>query len=624
MSKEIRNFRQSFKYMAKLLFRSYDPNQIVLFPQRIDEDIPGDSPVRIVSKVVDNLNLTAFHKLYHGVGRCAYHPRMMLKVIIYAYMNNIYSCRKIAEALQRDIHFIWLAGREKPDYITINRFRNRVKDEISNIFTQLVLLLAAKGLVSLDVEYVDGTKIESKANKYTFVWRKSVEKNRANLMEKIKNLLSQIDEVAAQDKVKSEEKVEFTPAELTSLTEELNTALSQLPNTKDNEEKKKRKEKQKQLKELKEHTNKLEEYNTKLDILGERNSYSKTDPDATFMHMKEDSMQSSVTKPGYNLQIAAYNQFITNFALFPNPTDTLTYIPFMKLFKERYGYYPSIEVADAGYGSQENYQFIEENKATAYVKYNHFYSEQRANYVPDPFRPQAFIYDEKGNYCTCPNGQRMEYIGRKEKKTGSGYTTYKSCFQSVSCEGCPLREQCIKGEGKGNKIIERNFQLEKYREKAYKLLTSEIGLKQQIRRNIEPEAIFGQMKYNMGYKRFRHVSKDKVNMDFAFFAIAFDLKKLIAKILKGGLERLFSYFSALKTFLNASANASVAFLAYFVHKSKKYCTLQIGVCGYFLGKRCAKNVFLGHFDTPPPHYCVSIGAGRAGLPTCLIIECRKH
>ena len=600
MSKEICNFGQSLKDMAKLHFRSYDPNQIVLFPQRIDENIPEDSPVRIVSKVVDKLDLTAFHKLYHGVGRCAYHPRMMLKVIIYAYMNNIYSCRKIAEALQRDIHFIWLAGREKPDYITINRFRNRVKDEISNIFTQLVLLLAAKGFVSLDVEYVDGTKIESKANKYTFVWRKSVEKNRANLMEKIRDLLSQIDDVAAQDKVKSEEKVEFTPDELTSLTEELNTALSQLPKTKDKEEKKKRREKQKQLKELKNHTNKLEEYNTKLDILGDRNSYSKTDPDATFMHMKEDSMNSSVTKPGYNLQIATHNQFITNFGLFPNPTDTLTYIPFMKSFKERYGHYPSIEVADAGYGSQENYQFIEENKATAYVKYNRFYSEQRANYQPDPFRPQAFTYDKEGNFCTCPNGHRMEYIGSKEVKTKNGYITHKACFQSVSCEGCPLRKQCIKGEEKGNKIIERNFQLEKYREQAFDLLTSEIGKKQQIRRNIEPEAVFGQTKYNMGYKRFRHVGKDKVNMDFAFFAIAFDLKKLIAKILKGGLERLFSYFSYVKNVLKRFCKCFCCFFSVFhTKKQKNAAHFKLECAAVFWGEGNARNVLLGHFDTPP-------------------------
>ena len=143
-----------------------------------------------------------FKKLFFSLspaGRCPYHPKMMLKVIIYAYMNNIYSCRKIEKHLLRDIHYIWLAGNEHPDFITINRFRNRVKEEINNVFTQLVLVLADKGFISLDVEYIDGTKIESKANKYTFVWRKTVERNRTRLMDKNRILLEQVDETIAQE-----------------------------------------------------------------------------------------------------------------------------------------------------------------------------------------------------------------------------------------------------------------------------------------------------------------------------------------------------------------------------------------------------------------------------------------
>ena len=186
--------------MAKIHFRPYTPNQTVLFPQRIDEDIAPDAPVRIVNAIVDSLDLDNFRRLYKGTGRCPYHPKMMLKAILYAYMNNVYSCRKIEQLLLRDIHYIWLAGYEKPDFITINRFRNRVKDEINNVFTQLVLILADKGFISLDVEYVDGTKIESKANKYTFVWRKSVERNRAKLMDKIRVHKEQVDECMAQER----------------------------------------------------------------------------------------------------------------------------------------------------------------------------------------------------------------------------------------------------------------------------------------------------------------------------------------------------------------------------------------------------------------------------------------
>mgnify|MGYP003461814789 CR=1 FL=1 len=152
--------------MAKIQFIPDMSKEMLLFPSRIDDDIAENAPVRIIDKVLDRIDISRILNLYHPKGRKAFNPRIMLKVIIYAYMNNVYSCRRIEELLKRDIHFIWLSGYCKPDFITINRFRNRVKDEISAIFTQLVVLLAGMGLGSLDVEYVDGTKIESKANKW--------------------------------------------------------------------------------------------------------------------------------------------------------------------------------------------------------------------------------------------------------------------------------------------------------------------------------------------------------------------------------------------------------------------------------------------------------------------------
>ena len=305
--------------MAKLHFRPYIPNPTVLFPGRIDENIAANNPVRIVNTVVDNLNLDNFKKLYKATGRCPYHPEMMLKVIIYAYMNNIYSCRKIEKLLLRDIHYIRLSGNEHPDFITINRFRNRVEEEINTVFTQLVLVLADKGFISLDVEYIDGTKIESKANKYTFVWRKTVEKNRTKLMDKIRILLEQVDEVIAQENSMKDTPVEFTPAMLSDIVNELKEALEHQPVTKDKEQK-----------ELEEHRDKLMEYDNHLDTLGERNSYSKTNPDATLMRMKEDAMRNGQTKPGYNLQIGTGNQFLIDFRLFPNRyTDPHAFLPLL-------------------------------------------------------------------------------------------------------------------------------------------------------------------------------------------------------------------------------------------------------------------------------------------------------
>lgn len=504
---------------------------MILFPQRIDKDISENDPVRLISSIVDGLDLSSIRKLYKGLGRNPYDPKMLLKVIIYAYMNNIYSCRRIEKALKRDIHFIWLAGYEQPDFITINRFRNRVKYEINTVFTQLVLLLSAKGLVTLDVEYIDGTKIESKSNRYTFVWRKTVEKNRAKLMEKIKMLLSQVDDAIAQDKAATEDAVSFTPETLTEIADELRRCLSEQPAPTGREEKKAVRARQKQVRQIEQMRDKLSEYDSHLETLGGRNSYSKTDPDATFMRMKEDAMNNGQTKPGYNLQIATENQFITDFGFFHNPTDTLTMIPFLNSFRERYGRFAREACADSGYGSEENYSFMETNSMEAYVKYNYFHKEQKRAFRNDIFRLENLYYNADEDYFVCPMGQHMERVSMRHGRTDSGYRTESVVYRAGNCEGCPLRWGCYKRR-QGNREIEVNHRLMEYKRKARERLTSEKGLKYRSKRPIEPEAVFGQMKYNMGYKRFRHFGKDKISMDFAFFAIAFNLKKMAEKARK--------------------------------------------------------------------------------------------
>ncbi len=516
---------------TKLHTKSYSNNDRLFFLLNPNEDIAENDPVRVVDAVVESLDLREFKKLYRERGRCPYHPKMMLKIILYAYMNNVYSCRKIERQVQRDIHYIWLAAQERPDFVTINRFRNRVKKEINNILTQVVLLLAERGFITLDVEYIDGTKIESKANKYTFVWRKTVEKNRAKLQEKIRVLLQQIDEVIAQDKAAEAERVEFTTDTLNTFIGELKDALAAKPEPADKEQKKQHREKKKQLKELEKHRDKLNEYDSRLEQMGERNSMSKTDQDATFMRMKEDAMNNGQTKPGYNLQISAENQFITDFALFPNPTDTLTLIPFFNSFLNRYGHLPSVAVADSGYGSEENYRFMDEAGMEAYVKYNRFHIEQRPRYKPNPFHHDNFHYNADEDYYVCPMGQHMRRIGTAHSKTASGYRSESARYRAQNCKGCPLRCLCYKAKG-DQRIIEVNHRLNEYKRKARELLTSEEGLKHRGRRCIEPEAVFGQMKFNMAYRRFRHFGKDKVSMDFAFFAIAFNIKKMCSKIAK--------------------------------------------------------------------------------------------
>lgn len=514
-----------------LHFRSYDPDQTLLFPQRIDRDIPKDDPVRILKSVIESLDLSGFKKLYHERGRSPYHPKMMLMVILYSYMNNVYSCRKIEKLLYRDIYYIWLSGYQKPDFATINRFRNRVKNEIGHIFTLLVLILVEKGFVTLEVEYLDGTKIESKANKYTFVWRKSVERNREKLLEKIRVLLQQINEQMAQDKAADVDPLELTPQTLCEISKEFKEALGSAPEAKTKEEKAAQRGKNKMFKELERHGEKLAEYNSRLEQMEGRNSISKTDPSATFMRMKEDAMCNGQTKPGYNLQISSENQFITDFALFPNPTDTLTFIPFLGSFPGRYGRFPKRVVADSGYGSEENYRFMDEAGIEGFVKYNRFHLEHRPRYKPDTFHPDSLYYNEEGDYYICPMGQRMSRTGTVQTRTEGGYISQSACYRAIRCKGCPLRCLCYKAKA-NQRTIRVNHRLNAYKRKACELLTSEEGIKERGRRCIEPEAVFGQMKSNMAYRRFRHMGKDKVVMDFTFFAIAFNIKKLCSMMRK--------------------------------------------------------------------------------------------
>lgn len=514
-----------------LHFRSYDPDQTLLFPQRIDRDIPKDDPVRILKSVIESLDLSGFKKLYHERGRSPYHPKMMLMVILYSYMNNVYSCRKIEKLLYRDIYYIWLSGYQKPDFATINRFRNRVKNEIGHIFTLLVLILVEKGFVTLEVEYLDGTKIESKANKYTFVWRKSVERNREKLLEKIRVLLQQINEQMAQDKAADVDTLELTPQTLCEISKEFKEALGSTPEAKTKEEKAAQRGKNKMFKELERHGEKLAEYNSRLEQMEGRNSISKTDPSATFMRMKEDAMCNGQTKPGYNLQISSENQFITDFALFPNPTDTLTFIPFLGSFPGRYGRFPKRVVADSGYGSEENYRFMDEAGIEGFVKYNRFHLEHRPRYKPDTFHPDSLYYNEEGDYYICPMGQRMSRTGTVQTRTEGGYISQSACYRAIRCKGCPLRCLCYKAKA-NQRTIRVNHRLNAYKRKACELLTSEEGIKERGRRCIEPEAVFGQMKSNMAYRRFRHMGKDKVVMDFTFFAIAFNIKKLCSMMRK--------------------------------------------------------------------------------------------
>ncbi len=503
--------------MAKPKFKSYNQGQVTLFPPSLDEKIPKNSPARIINQIVDNLDLNKVFDTYKGGGTTAYNPRMMLKVVLHSYLNNIYSSRKIEQALTDRVSFMWLSGNQTPDHNTINRFRSsHLKDSIHEVFTQVVVMLVEMGCLSLEVAYVDGTKIESRSNRYTFVWRKSIEKYKERLEEKIHKILEMIEEGIAGDNNPDDD----PPTPFNS--EEIKKRVAQI--NRENRSK----EEQKAIKTLENKLlPKLEEYERHLDTLGNRNSYSKTDTDATFMRMKEDHMLNGQLKPAYNVQISTENQFISHYDFYPNPTDTLTLIPFLNSFENRYNILPGKVVADSGYGSEENYEFMQRNDIEPFVKFNYFHKEQKRAFKKNGFLSQNLYYNSQEDYYVCPMGQHMNKVGKKRNKTASGYKSTSTLYEAKNCSGCPLKSLCT--NAKGNRRIEVNHNLNRHKQRIRELLTSEEGVYHRSQRPIEPESVFGQMKSNKHYNRFRHFKKDKVLMDFAIFAIAFNIGKLHLK-----------------------------------------------------------------------------------------------
>lgn len=503
--------------MAKLAIKSDNRKQNLLLPPSLDELVPENHMVRVVDAVIDRLDISDILSTYRGGGNSAFNPRMMLKVLVFAYLSNVYSSRRIEDLLRRDVCFMWLAGMRRPDFRTINYYRGkRLKEGFDAVFTQVVRLLHEEGFVSLKVQYIDGTKIESVANKYTFVWRGSVEKYDARLKAKTEALLRQIEQSHAVENQENPVSEELTAEEVAERVGRIREKVDA-----DNLSK----EERKALKQIEtDAVPRMNRYKEQLETMGSRNSYSRTDPDATFMRMKEDAMLNGQLKPGYNVQISTENQFITNFGIYQRPTDTLTMISYLESFKTRYGMQSEEIVADSGYGSEENYGYMFSNGMTPYVKYNMFHVEQRRGYRNNPFRVPNLFYNHDDDFYVCPMGQKMKFIRQEKRHTASGYQQTVSVYRASRCEGCPLRGQCHKS--RRDRQIEVNHTLDDYKGRARELLTSEQGLKHRSKRPIEPEAVFGQIKECGRFRRLRLKGLTGAKIDFGLKALAHNLRKL--------------------------------------------------------------------------------------------------
>jgi len=510
----------------KPAFKTYAQHQGMLLPPSLDDLIAAAHPVRIVSNIIDGLNIDPLLAKYKGGGTSSYHPRMMLKVIVYSYLSNVYSSRKMEEACRANIHFMWLAGMQTPDHHTLNRFRStRLQDVLRTIFNQVVLLLAEEGLLSLKELYTDGTKIESAANRYTFVWAKSIQTNKARIGKQLDELWQYALKIAAGelDMPEPPDFTDFDAAKVKATVERIDAALRDKPDTNP-------KVKAKLNYAKKNWPANLEKYAAQEQLLGGRNSYSKTDPDATFMRMKEDHMKNGQLKPGYNVQISSSNQYVVGYTIHANPTDTRTLIPHLAQIKADYDIQPAELTADAGYGSEENYEHLEGAGIAAYVKYGSFDRDQHeATGAKKPFAQDKLHYNEASDQFTCPMGQAMSHVGTISKKTSTGFRQTISQYRNTSCQGCPLYESGVCHKSKtAVRTLEVNWNLNRHRQKAQELLRSEKGIYHRKKRPIDTEPVFGNIKSNHGFRRFLLRGHKKVEVEIGLLSLAQNLRKKVA------------------------------------------------------------------------------------------------
>jgi transposase len=366
-----------------------------LLPPDLEELIPENHMVRMVNEAIERIDLSILYQQYKGGGSSSYHPKMMLKVLVYGYIEKLYSSRRIAKALRENVNFMWLSGQNRPDFRTINRFRGEVmKEIIGRVFASVLELLIEQGHVKLEDYFVDGSKLEANAKRHSAVWAKNTKRYKKQVQEKIRGLFEEIERVneaeqeeyGDQDLPELGEEAEIDSQRLQEKIAELNERLRQRPQDKTLNKAVRKMEK--------DYLPRLEKYEDQEEKLAGRNSYSKTDEGATFMRMKEDqSNPKAWPKPAYNVQLGTVNQFIVGFSVHQQANDATCLKPHLEEVETQLGCLPENWVGDAIYGTEENLAYAEEKQTTANLKYPTFHQEGKAKSRDDPFRAENFAYD---------------------------------------------------------------------------------------------------------------------------------------------------------------------------------------------------------------------------------------
>lgn len=516
----------------------YESYYQIKLPLELERMIPASDPVRLLSAFVEGMDLSELYRTYDRIRKNQASPRQMMKIVLYAAMNRIYSSRDIQRSCQRDINFMYLLeGMPVPDHATIARFVSLHFSRCSKeLMTQMSEILYALGETSGKTIFIDGTKIESVSNKYTFVWKKSVIKNQNRLFEKINSFVGECEELYG---IRTVYNNRISLHTLKRLKKQLCRIRKEEGIVFVHGIEKRKTMLQKTTEQLDEYLEKLKEYTKKLHTLGNRNSYSKTDPDATFMRMKEDAMRNGQLKPAYNIQHGVDSEYITWVDISAHPTDTLTLIPFLKDMERHLSYKYSEIVADAGYESEENYLFIEENGQLAYIKPQNYEISKTRKYKKDISRRENMSYDAGRDCYICRAGKELTVTNERKSKTASGYVSVKTYYECSDCTGCPYKTECIKGNNcktpmeERSKVLQVAKKMTQKRAEDLKRITTEYGTMLRMNRSIQAEGSFADVKEDMNFRRYLYRGKDNALAESILLAMGRNLNKLHCKIQSG-------------------------------------------------------------------------------------------
>ena len=519
----------------EIRFKPYAQDIVLDLPVRIQDLVSENALAQIIHELVEGIELKELERYYSGIGCPPYHPKMLLKVWMYGYCTKVYTSRPLAKKLREDLVFIWLAGGQRPCFKTLSDFRCcRMQDLIDTVFGTVLQYLVEQGYVDVEDLYVDGSKWEANANKHKVVWRKNTERYKENVLKRIASLLEECKALQrAEDAIyghkdlaehQSQDQIQvvLSSAALQGQLRQLNELIEQQA-----DQGRKRKF-EKTHRHLSKEQAKLEKYEQQQAVLGDRNSYSKTDEDATVVRLKDDRLL-----PGYNAQITTSAQFILNATIHQNASDSPTLKPHVEKLEERLEGvvepdWKADYTADAGYGSEENYELLHSRGYTAYVKYPLWYQEHIGELTKRLFASCNWYFDAEQDYYLCPNHKRLLFKEEVVKRTLNGYDRHLRIYECEGCGGCPFYEACRgpNTQAASNRTIQRSEKLEAYKEAAKERLASEKGLAKRAQRSVDVETPFANIKYNMGHRRFVLRGLDKVNVEFQLLALAHNLRKI--------------------------------------------------------------------------------------------------